>query len=197
MAGVARAIAKWQSQAVLKDVVIKGPTATGGSITGPALQPDIEKTMAEAGVPAAVAKAFAGPVSSAWSAWASSLRSPGLNWYPAFASYPGPVAPPSPNVPTPLLALGGNPSALSAASLKASIRKALDTRANDPQASAAINEFADDFAARFAMFLAGAKVTNVIGTGPVPTFAPPYVPVGPVAGGKGTMKPGGFAGTWP
>ena len=35
-------------------------------------------------------------------------------------------------------------------------------------------------------------VTNVLGTGPVPTFAPPYVPVGPVVGGVGTMMPGGF-----
>ena len=35
-------------------------------------------------------------------------------------------------------------------------------------------------------------VTNVLGTGPVPTFAPPFVPVGPVVGGVGTMIPGGF-----
>lgn len=35
-------------------------------------------------------------------------------------------------------------------------------------------------------------VTNVLGTGPVPTFAPPYVPVGPVVGGVGNMTPGGF-----
>jgi hypothetical protein len=35
-------------------------------------------------------------------------------------------------------------------------------------------------------------VTNVLGTGPIPTFAPPYVPVGPVMGGVGNMTPGGF-----
>ena len=35
-------------------------------------------------------------------------------------------------------------------------------------------------------------VTNVIGTGPVPTFAPPYVPGGPVVGGVGSMPPGGL-----
>jgi len=197
MAGVARAVAKWQSQAVLKDVVINGPTAAGGSVTGPALQPVIEQMMAAAGVPAAVAKAFAGPVSSGWSAWAATLRAPSMNWYPPFASFPGPVAPPTPNVPAPLMALGGNPSPLSAASLKASIRKALGDRANDRQASAAIDEFADDFAARFANYRVSAMVTNVMGTGPVPTFAPPYVPVGPVVGGKGTMQRGGFTGQWP
>jgi len=198
MAGVARAIAMWQRTAVLQNVVINGPAASGGSVTGPPLQPLIEQTMAGAEVPAAVAKAFAAPVSSAWATWAASLRvPPGVNWYPNFAAVPSPVAPPTPNVPTPLMALGGNAGPLSAASLKASIRKALGTRADDPQASAAINEFADDFAARFAQFRASAMVTNVLGTGPVPTFAPPYVPVGPVVGGQGNMTPGGFAGAWP
>ena len=196
-AGVARADALWQSMATLNGVVINSVTATGGSVTGPPLQPLIEQAMAGAGVPAAVAKAFAAQVSSAWSAWASSLRVTGAPWYPAFAAVPSPVAPPTPNVPTPLMALGGNAGPLSAASLKASIRKALGTRADEPQASAAINEFADDFAARFAQYRASAMVTNVLGTGPVPTFAPPYVPVGPVVNGHGNMTPGGFVGTWP
>ena len=35
-------------------------------------------------------------------------------------------------------------------------------------------------------------VTQVIGTGPIPTFAPPYVPVGPVVGGTATSLPGGL-----
>ncbi len=196
-AGVARAVAQWRSQAVLKDIVINGPTATGGSVAGPALQPAVEQTMTRAGVPAEVARAFASAVSNAWSLWASSLRVPGLPWYPGFAAVPSPIAPPAPNAPTPLLALGGNPGPLSAASLKASIRNVLGTRANDRGALVAINGFADDFAARFERFRASVMVTNVMGTGPVPTFAPPYVPVGPVVGGKGTMKAGGFAGTWP
>ncbi len=196
-AGVALAVAKWQSQAALNNVVINGHMAVGGSVTGPALHPSIERTMTEAGVPAAVANAFASSVSNAWSVWASSLRVPGLSWYPTFASYPGPVAPPTPNVPTPLPVLGGNPEPLSAASLKASIRNALGTRASDLKALAAINEFAEDFAARFTKYRAIVMVTNVLGTGPVPTFAAPIVNSGPVVGGKGTMKAGGFVGTWP
>ena len=196
-AGVARAVAMWQSNAVLVGVVINGPSAVGGSVAGPPLQPLIEQTMAGAGVPAAVAKAFAAPVSNAWSTWAASLRAPGAGWYPGFAAWPSPSAPPTPNVPTPLMALGGNSGLLSAASLKASIRKALGTRADEPQASAAINQFADDFAARFAQYRASAMVTNVLGSGPVPTFAPPYVPVGPVVNGQGNMTPGGFVGAWP
>jgi len=196
-AGVARGIAKWQSQAVLKDVVINGLVASGGSVTGPPLHPSIERTMTEAGVPVAVANAFASSVSNAWSMWASSLRVPNLPWYPAFDNWPGSVAPPMSNVPSPLGALVGNMQPLSAPSLKASIGNALGTLANDPKASAAINEFAVDFAARFMRYLAIVKVTNVMGTGPVPNFAPPIVSTGRVIGGKGTMKAGGFVGTWP
>jgi len=196
-AGVARAVAKWQSQAVLKDVVINGLEASGGSVTGPPLHPSIERTMTEAGVPVAVANAFASSVSNAWSMWASSLRVPGLPWYPAFDNFPGPVAPPMPNVPSPLGTLVGNMQPLSAPRLKASIGNALGTLANDPKASAAIDGFAVDFAARFMRYLASVKVTNVIGTGPVPAFAPPLVSTGRVIGGKGTMKAGGFVGTWP
>jgi len=44
----------------------------------------------------------------------------------------------------------------------------------------------------FNLWQVSTMVTNVLGTGPVPTFAPPYVPVGPVVGGVGTMLPGGF-----
>jgi hypothetical protein len=34
------------------------------------------------------------------------------------------------------------------------------------------------------------QVKGVIGTGPVPTFAPPYVPVGAVVGGTAISPPG-------
>ena len=33
-------------------------------------------------------------------------------------------------------------------------------------------------------------LVNLIGTGAVPTFAPPYVPVGPVVGGVANGRPG-------
>jgi len=44
----------------------------------------------------------------------------------------------------------------------------------------------------FQIWQASTMVTNVLGTGPVPTFAPPFVPAGPVIGGMGNMLPGGF-----
>ena len=43
------------------------------------------------------------------------------------------------------------------------------------------------------LMLTSMTVKLVMGSGPVPSFAPPYVPVGPVVGGVGNMMPGGFA----
>jgi len=50
----------------------------------------------------------------------------------------------------------------------------------------------DAFEKTYNLWKVSTMVTNVMGTGPVPTFAPPYVPVGPVVAGVGTMIPGGF-----
>ena len=50
----------------------------------------------------------------------------------------------------------------------------------------------DAFEKCHTIWQASTMVTNVLGTGPVPTFAPPYVPVGPVVGGVGNHAPGGF-----
>jgi hypothetical protein len=50
----------------------------------------------------------------------------------------------------------------------------------------------DAFEKSYNIWKVSTMVTNVLGTGPVPTFAPPYVPVGPVLAGIGTMTPGGF-----
>jgi len=198
IAGTAQAIATWQSQSILKDVIINGTTATGGSISGPPLQPFIQMHMFKYGIPADVVNAFATPVSNAWNTWTSSLRIPSLQWYPSFACYPGPMAPPTPNIPMPLAVLSSNPEPISAISLKTSIRSALGARASDPRALAAVDGFVDSFTSRLAMYRANTMITNVMGTGPVPTYAPPYGPkCGPVVNGRAIIKTGAFTGFWP
>jgi hypothetical protein len=42
----------------------------------------------------------------------------------------------------------------------------------------------------FMMWLPMQQVMLVLGKGPIPTFAPPYVPVGPVVGGDNLPIPG-------
>ena len=52
------------------------------------------------------------------------------------------------------------------------------------------NGFGQAFNIVFQQFKATTLVSNVLGTGPIPTFAPPIVPVGPVVGGVATGAPG-------
>ena len=54
------------------------------------------------------------------------------------------------------------------------------------------DSIADAFEKVFQIWQTSTQVTNVMGFGPVPTFAPPVVPMGPVVGGLGTMMPGGL-----
>jgi hypothetical protein len=115
----------------------------------------------------------------------------GMPWYPAFAALPSPVAPPTPNVPCPFAALVQVPVSISCNVLKMQMVAQLA----DPQAPFAPELFeaiSDAFEKCYNLWKVSTMVTNVLGTGPVPTFAPPYVPVGPVVGGIGTMTPGGF-----
>jgi len=133
--------------------------------------------------------AIANALGTAWLSWQSSIKVPGLPWYPAFAAFPGPVAPPMPNIPVPLIALVSVDASLSPGALSGLMTANL----GDPTALHAQDLFdaiSKAFNTVFTMFKAMTMVTNVLGTGPIPTFAPPIVPVGPVLGGVGTGPPG-------
>ena len=54
------------------------------------------------------------------------------------------------------------------------------------------DKFAEGFCMVFDIWKASTMISNVMGTGPVPTFAPPFVPVGPVVGGFLVPAPGVF-----
>jgi hypothetical protein len=65
----------------------------------------------------------------------------------------------------------------------------------DPQAQhhkELLDCIAQAVGAVFKIWLPSTMVTNVLGMGPIPTFVPPFVPVGPVLGGTATMAPGGL-----
>ena len=137
--------------------------------------------------------AIATAIGNGWLAWESSIKVPGLPWYPLFAAFPGPIAPPMPNVPTPLfphwspwmrpshrgpqgVMMGtlGDPTALHAADLFDAVSQAFNT----------VFTLYNDH---------DAIVKNVLGTGPIPTFAPPFAcHLGPVVGGVGSGLPGCF-----
>lgn len=50
----------------------------------------------------------------------------------------------------------------------------------------------DGFEKVYNQWKVSTMMTKLMGTGPVPTFAPPVVPAGPVVGGFANMIPGGF-----
>lgn len=190
----AAALATWKRTARFAGIVVNSVTAMGspGCLTGPALGPLMIAQLATlTGDDRQVATAAAQGISNSFAAWQNGVTVPGLPWYPAFAAVPAPVAPPMPNVPTPFAALssaglGGmlDPNALQlamAAAASASIRE---------QAKPAFASIAAQVTLQFQTKVLSSLVIGVLGSGPVPTFAPPYVPVGPVAGGTASSPPG-------
>ncbi len=188
---VCGAIDKWMKMASIAGVIINGPVGnlSPGNVLGPPLMPLIlstapQKTPQERKYSHAIAKALA----NLWQPWHLGLN--GVLMFPPFAAFPGPVAPPTPNVPLPLMALSsGGENGLSPASLK----KAMEANLADSKALHASDLFdalAKAFNTVFQTFKTTILVKNVMGTGPVPTFAPPVVPAGPVAAGTVIPKPG-------
>lgn len=183
----------WQSAASMVGIIINGPTASGGQVVGPPIGPLILAQGAKASpMELKYTNAIANTIGTAWLSYTATIKVAAMPWYPAFVMVPSPVAPPSPNVPCPVAALTQVPVSLSPAIMKQQMMGMFA----DPTAAYASNIFeaiCDAFDKVFTIWKTSTMVTNVVGTGPVPTFAPPYVPGGPVVGGVGTMPPGGFA----
>lgn len=189
---ICSAWSQWQSLATLTGVLIAGPTASVGQIVGPPLAPLIlASAPKETPMLLKYSNTVANVISTAWLSFTATVKVPGLPWYPAFAAFPGPMAPPMPNVPVPFAALTQVPVSISANVLKMQ----MVGQHGDPMApfhQELFEAIADAFEKSYNIWKVSTMVTNVLGTGPIPTFAPPYVPVGPVVGGTGNMTPGGF-----
>ncbi|MCA9566162.1 MAG: hypothetical protein KC561_21850, partial [Myxococcales bacterium] len=99
----------WRLQAGFKDLKVMAVSAIGtpGCINGPELESLIKTAPSVASMQGNEAKhrdAVAKGVSKCFKEWQDKVMVPGLPWYPAFAAFPGPQAPPMPNVPVPLIA---------------------------------------------------------------------------------------------
>jgi len=168
----------WQSAANMVGIVVNAVTATGGQVVAPPLMALIlSETVGidpVAGPPLAIA------IGNPFDTFAASLKMPGLPLFPSFAAVPGPLTPPTPSVPVPLVALAGATPAPQKpfAGLTKSQRQACEA-------------VVDAFGPAFEIWRTTTMV-SVIGSGPIPTFAPPYVPVGPVVGGVANGIPGAF-----
>src|SRR6185312_15744766 len=191
----------WKLQAKFQNLQVMAVSAIGspGCLDGPPLESNIKNfpgCAAWTGNKAKYRDAVAAGVSKCFKNWQDQVMVPGLPWYPAFAASPGPMAPPMPNIPTPLTAC---PSAMVAQivapqSMKSEMINAFDGGLKDKdkkkQHEALFEAIATVLSLAFMMWLPMQQVMLVMGKGQIPTFAPPFVPVGPVVGGDNIAVPG-------
>ncbi|HAN30987.1 MAG TPA: hypothetical protein DCQ06_05265 [Myxococcales bacterium] len=199
--GICDAICKgwdmWRLQAKFSNLKVMGPSAIGtpGCLKGPALKNLIMMSAPQStAMERKYSKSIATHISDAFKKWQDKVTVPGLPWYPAFAAFPGPQAPPMPNVPTPLI---GCPSPMmTEVSVPTKLKDGMVKAHGDKKAlhhKELFDAIAKGFAATFMTWVAAQQVSMVMGKGPIPTFAPPYVPVGPVMGGDNIAVPGHLA----
>jgi len=194
--GICSGIDLWRAQAKFKDLKVMAVSAIGapGCLDGPALKNLImpkapKSSKAEKKYSDAIAK----HISDAWKKWQDKVTVPGLPWYPAFAAFPGPQAPPMPNIPMPLIVC---PSAMMSEMTPTKLKDGMCKALKDKKAlhhKELMDSFATGLSVVFLLWLVSQQVMNVLGKGPIPTFAPPYVPVGPVVAGDNIAIPGHLA----
>ena len=185
--GARRGVRSWLAGSRVRGGVVDGHVArlTAGSLGSDApLHAVMLATLLVQGVPAAVAAAVSSALDEAWARWFAGYHAV-LMYDPSFDAFPGPVHPPAPNIiPVPLLAPPGGSDAaqaLAAPGLEVRIREEL--RALAGGLTEAVRQFAIWFAGRFDAWAGTAVLAEVMASGPVPTFAPPYIPFGPVIHG--------------
>ena len=186
---------QWKLQANFKDIKIPtAPLAVGapGCLDGPELESGIKNApicASWSGNQGKYRDAIAKGVSKKFKEWQDKVTVPGLPWYPAFIAFPLAMATPMPNVPTPLAACvsAAMTSMIMPSGMRDAMCDALDgglkDKDPDKQHKALFDAIATVVSAAFASWLPLQQVMLVMGKGPVPSYAPPYVPVGPVVGG--------------
>ena len=191
----------WKLQANFKDLQVMSVSAIGapGCLDGPELESNIKNAPMVASFTGNMAKhrdAVAAGVSKCFKKWQDQVMVPGLPWYPAFAAFPSAMAPPMPNIPMPLITC---PSAMMSeiiapSSMTSAMDDALDgglkDKDPDKQYHALHDAIATVLSLAFLIWLPSQQVMLVMGKGPIPSFAPPFVPVGPVVGGDNIAAPG-------
>jgi hypothetical protein len=191
----------WKLQAKFQDLQIAAVVAVGapGCLDGPELESNIKNAPQCASFTGNMAKArdaVAKGVSDCFKKWQGQVTIPGLPLYPAFAAFPGPMAPPMPNVPVPLIICvsGMMTEIITPDPMTKAMDDALDQglKDKDPEKHyhALHQAIATVLSLAFLIWLPSQQMSLVLGKGPIPTFAPPFVPVGPVVGGDNIAIPG-------
>jgi hypothetical protein len=198
------AVDMWRLQAKFKDLKVMSVCAIGtpGCLDGPKLDiKNAPQAMSMKSWGDNIQKwidAVADGVADCWEQWQKKVMVPGLPFYPAFAAYPLATAPPLPNVPFPLITCPSpmmtkmTPTQLQDA-MVGKLDSSIKDEDSDKQYEACFGAIGTALSVAFLMWLPSQQIMLVMGKGPVPTYAPPYVPVGPVIGGDNIAAPGHLA----
>ena len=190
----------WKLQAKFDGLKVMAVSAIGkpGCLKGPELESNIKNAPSAASMTGNMQKhrdAVAKGVSKCFKDWQDQVTVPGLPWYPAFAAFPGPMAPPIPNIPMPLITCisAKMTSIITPDDMTKAMDDALDggmkDKDPDKQYNALHKTIATVLSLAFMIWLPSQQVMLVLGKGPIPSFAPPFVPVGPVLNGDNIASP--------
>ena len=197
------AVNEWINGARVQGGTVRGPSAvlTPGSIVS---KVSIESRMLQIlepsrAAPREIFAALAKVLASAWNEWAGGFQIQLPKAYPAFAAFPGNRAPLTPSVAAAPLSQGSSSgeAGLKAPSLANKLNAAVRVQAalgRQPLDEKAIANLAKWVGESFDEWKNLVKLTGLVGQGDVPTFAPPYVPVGPVTAGENMSVSSPFAG---
>jgi hypothetical protein len=193
---------EWVGKARIQGGTVRGPSATltpGSLVSDMNLETRMVHLLADSHVPRDVAVALARVLANAWKEWAAGFQIHLPKAYPTLAAVPGRFAPPTPVASAPSLSQGSSPgeASLKAPLLASRLSSALQmhaTKVPGGSLDTATKNIANWVDGSFGEWKAGVKMVGLLGQGPVPTFAPPYVPIGPVVAGENTSAATLFAG---
>lgn len=180
-------------EAEYRNGVINGPVLEDLEVAVPRglVKERVYGALVEVGVPIAIARPWAKTAEKVWRRQWRRYKLPATEAFPTFAAVAAPEAPPTEAEPFRL-----QPEAspkwedLNATALFNDLAERLGDLLQLPGLPDAIKRWAVDATAPLPAFSEKAQVYGVHGKGPVPAFAPPYVPVGPVVMGDNIAAPG-------
>ncbi len=121
--------------------------------------------------------------------WMSTFHVPPQLWYPMFSFLPMPVAPTTMNIPAMLINMGYNKNFLTSVSgIRTDLRTRMNSDLRDTVQDSQIDGISADLSFLFGSWLQTDVITNILGSGQVPGFKPPFSFGGPVVG-KGRGMP--------
>ncbi len=175
---------RWLAQATYEGGDVRGVIVRGGSLDSPVdIAEEVEQDLLAQRLDRDLARAVALTAHEAWTSWARGWSLPPSRAFPEFAAVASPEAPTRPSKPVKLAPRASRGfQLLGAARLEQELCDKLRSCQPGDARSDLVRKIARLVGQQVAEWSAVAMVEGILAGGSVPTFAPPYVPVGPVVG---------------